>query len=122
MANRLLITGSRTWVDVATIKDALERYKAQFPNPMLISGNCSTGADAIAETLAKRMGYAIELYPARWNLYGKSAGFRRNALMVSKDITHCFAFIRNNSAGATHCLGLVNAANIPAKVWHVTDC
>lgn len=120
--HRLLITGSRTWTDKDTIWAALRNYKAQFTQPVLISGHCPMGADAIAEIAAKELGYAIELYPARWRLYGKSAGFRRNALMVSRDITHCFAFIRNNSAGATHCLGLVNAANIPTKVWHVTDC
>lgn len=118
---RLLVTGSRTWDDVDCIVDALERYWNCYGVAILISGNCPNGADDIAEHEAAELGYVLELYPANWNRYGKRAGFIRNAAMVAAKPTHCMAFIRNNSPGATHCLELAKAAGIPTRVWHVTD-
>jgi len=113
---RLLVTGSRGWTDGGTIWHALRMFKSQCANqPTLISGKCPTGADAIAEYAAKELGYRLELYPADWARYGKRAGFIRNEVMVNANPTHCFAFIVENSPGASHCLALANKAGIPAK-------
>lgn len=111
---RYLVTGSRDWVDADVIKRELEHVLVMYPYPreLLVSGACPTGADAIAETLWRQWGRPIERHPADWKTYGKAAGFRRNAEMVKLGATFCFAFIRNESKGATHTADLAEAAGI----------
>ena len=50
----------------------------------LASGGCPEGGDRFAEVLAKSWQIPIKIYYAKWNKYGKSAGFIRNKL-VAKD-------------------------------------
>lgn len=48
----------------------------------LVSGHCPTGADRIAENIARGWDWTVELHAADWNRHGKRAGFLRNAEMV----------------------------------------
>lgn len=49
----------------------------------IVSGGCPQGADHFAEHLARKHQIPITIHYARWNRYGKSAGFLRNS-----DISH----------------------------------
>ena len=40
------------------------------------------GADRLGERYAKEHGYKVIYMPADWDLYGKSAGFKRNVQMA----------------------------------------
>lgn len=116
MNRRVLVTGSRDWRDVQAVRDALVRVADtwQRESIVLVSGACPTGADAIAERLARReFGWAVERHPAEWNVHGKGAGFKRNAHMVQLGADLCLAFIRNGSRGASHTAALAEAASIP---------
>lgn len=93
----------------------------------LVHGDCPTGADALADTVARSWGAEVEPHPALWRPYGKydpTAGFKRNSLMVAKGADVCLAFIGrcnkigcpdrglHGSHGATHCADLAEAAGI----------
>ena len=43
---------------------------------VIISGTAS-GADRLGERYAKEKGFQLRRFPADWNRYGKSAGYRR---------------------------------------------
>lgn len=118
---RILITGSRSWTEAATIRHALI-FRIPWQHVTIVSGACPTGADKLCEEAAEMLGYAIERHPARWNVYGKAAGFRRNEEMVKLGADRCLAFIRNNSSGASHTARLAQKAGIPTHIWRVTDC
>jgi hypothetical protein len=109
---RVLVTGSRTWIDTATIRKALNTVWGDG-SAVLVSGACPRGADHIAERIWRGWGGCVELHPANWAQYGRSAGFRRNAEMVAVGATVCLAFIRNTSRGASHTADLTEAAGIP---------
>jgi len=113
---RLLITGSRTWVDEKAIEKQFQLVYARYGHQVtLVSGACKNGADAICEAIAKYLYWEVETHPADWNAYGKSAGFKRNAQMVELGADACLAFIKDNSRGASHTAGLAEAAGIPTK-------
>lgn len=117
MTYRILVTGSRDWDDRDTIIGALWGYTDSFPEQtlddfVLVSGACPTGADRIAEEACERAGVRVERHPADWNRYGKSAGFRRNAEMVSLGADICLAFIKNGSKGASMTARLADEAGI----------
>jgi hypothetical protein len=117
---RLLVTGSRTWHDIAAIERALAVILDRHPEGvLLVHGACPRGADAIAAAYAARTpGYQIEAHPADWHRYGRAAGYRRNAEMITLGADGCAAFIRDNSPGSTHAVQLARVAGIP--VWVCT--
>ncbi|WP_199842664.1 MULTISPECIES: DUF4326 domain-containing protein [Streptomyces] len=86
-SHALLVTGSRTWNDEKHMRQALnDAWRAWGPSnvirPVLISGHCPEGADAMAERLWRNAGFEILTFPADWSAHGKRAGLRRNQEMV----------------------------------------
>lgn len=94
----ILVTGSRTWADVSSMRTAFNRiWLAWDPalaqarvrppltqtvtRPLLISGDCPSGADAMAQRLWYGLDLEVLLLPADWSK-GRDAGFIRNQYMV----------------------------------------
>lgn len=50
-------------------------------NKVLIVSGGAKGADSLAERYAKEMHFPLIVFPAEWDKYGKSAGYKRNELM-----------------------------------------
>jgi hypothetical protein len=125
MTKRLLVTGSRTWTNAATIEDALrgafhELRDYGWERIVLVSGACPEGADAIAEHIWTYHHQQVERHPVEWRPYGiynPEAGKARNKVMVDLGADLCLAFIHRNSSGATHCANLAEAAGIPVRRW-----
>jgi hypothetical protein len=115
---RILITGSRDWEDVGAVEQAMVKAAlgVQYEQVTLVSGNCPTGADRIAEDVAMNLGMSVERHPARWDVLGKRAGFVRNVEMVSTGADVCLAFCRNNSRGTRMTIELARKAGIPTYV------
>lgn len=92
---RILVTGSREWTDTRIIRDALEQaWYELLPagEPVLVHGDCPTGADRIARDIWRGRGHVDEPHPAAWDTHGRSAGFRRNADMAKLGADLCLAF------------------------------
>ncbi|MGI8817454.1 MAG: DUF2493 domain-containing protein [Pseudonocardia sp.] len=78
---RVLITGSRTWTDVAVIRAAL--VQVWHPDTVLVSGGCPRGADALCEQCWQAWGGQVERHRADWARHGRAAGYRRNTHLVA---------------------------------------
>ena len=119
---RVIVTGSRDWPTPDDVEEALDEVLLSTKWLTLVHGACPTGADLQANEWAKQKilkGAPVEIepHPALWNLYGKSAGYRRNAEMVSQNANLCLAFIHNDSDGASHTESLAKNADIPTKTY-----
>lgn len=105
-SHALVITGSRSWDDEAEMKRAFQdiwlTWGAQnVTRPVLLSGNCPRGADAMAEALWESEGFDIIRMPADWSADGRAAGMIRNQKMINRilqlrevgTVIRCAAFL-----------------------------
>ncbi len=94
---RLLVCGGRTYgymLDkqgykrpdpkvLRYIHDCLSPY-AKLDDPLTLIQGGAKGADEFAKKWALANNIEVEEYKANWDKYGRSAGFKRNAEMLSK--------------------------------------
>lgn len=120
MLTRVLVTGSRSWYDEATIKLHLRELFDEHPRAILMHG-AARGVDAVAARLWRSWGGAVEAHRADWERYGPRAGYVRNARMVERAPIVCIAFIHNQSKGASMCVELARAAGIETRVFELRD-
>lgn len=113
---RILITGSREWMNVDLIRTIFEGTKFNSAATTLVSGHCR-GADLLCERIAKELGWMIEPHEADWELFGKRAGYIRNVHMVSLGADICLAFIKDHSKGSTNTAYLSRTANIQTYIF-----
>ncbi|BBC53858.1 hypothetical protein [Mycobacterium phage PP] len=114
---RVLITGSRDWVDRTTIWTALQSELELFGSLTIVHGG-ARGADDIADRWAwgkSQEGYDVEVerHDADWETHGKRAGIIRNQEMVDLGADVCYAFPLASGTGTRHCMSRAMAAGIP---------
>jgi YspA, cpYpsA-related SLOG family len=118
---RLLVTGSRTWTDYSVIRDTLYMAFLQLggqAEPITLVHGGAKGADMMAgEIWSRNSGMPVEVHRAMWEIWGKKAGRNRNEVMVSLGADLCLAFIKDSSAGASHCAAIAEAASIPVRYF-----
>lgn len=76
----LLVAGSRDYCDYDEFKQVMDYTHNKYHIDKIVSGG-ARGADSLAERYAKENNIPIKVFPAKWSVYGKSAGFIRNADM-----------------------------------------
>lgn len=114
---KLIVAGGRNFIDtqvmITVLMDLVEKGKID-PNPELVCG-MARGADILAFRLWKQENMQIHVFPAEWDKYGKSAGFRRNKEMGEfADAAVCFW--DGNSKGTKHMIDIMNRLNKPVYV------
>lgn len=115
---RIVIGGCRYYNNYQVFKEYVDNCfdginKSEI---VILSGHCS-GVDSMAELYAKQNNITLEIYPADWHKFGKSAGPRRNKQMV--DNADCvIAFWDNQSRGTQ---SLINFAKESDKMLFVKD-
>ena len=111
---RCIIAGSRDFADY----DLMDRklcsiFSGRLPYE-IVSGT-ARGADQLGETWARIHHVPVKRFPANWNLYGKSAGMRRNKEMVEYS-THAIFFWDGKSTGTKHCLDYAKDKGLTVRV------
>ena len=118
---RLIITGSRDWVDRPTIEQQITLATlGHYPDEVVIVHGNARGADTIAAAIATERGMVSEPHPADWRAHGKAAGPIRNAEMVACGADAALAFPIGPSPGTRGCIDLITAAKIPLVITEGT--
>lgn len=76
---KLIIAGSRSITNYNIVIDCMNLVSQNITE--IVSGTAS-GVDRLGERWAIENNIPIKKFPANWNLYGKSAGYKRNELMA----------------------------------------
>lgn len=76
---KVIIAGSRDITDPQVLLDALQEIDWQISQ--VVCG-MARGADKLGYDWAKANNVPIAEFPADWNRYGKSAGYKRNVEMA----------------------------------------
>ncbi len=80
----------------------------QCSSPRLVHAvfhGAARGADALVDRAARRLGLPVRAVPAQWSRYGRSAGPRRNGLMLEQ--AQALAEARSTAAHAVGVLVLL---------------
>lgn len=103
---KLIIAGTRDFDDYEKMRKEVDAFlkKHQVDAPEIVSGGAK-GADALGERYAREKGYAINRFPAKWNLFGKAAGPIRNEKMA-RYADACIVFWDGESRGTRSMIAL----------------
>lgn len=112
MKHKLIIAGGRDFNDYKLLQDTILPLLPSIGE--IVSGTCS-GADKLGERFADEHCIPIKQFPANWNLYGKSAGPRRNAQMAAY-ADACVVFWDGKSRGTKSMIELAIKYKLPLKV------
>ena len=131
---RIAIVGSRDFHDYEYLRQELTKYicsnfdafeengklyrrRTTWPNIAIVSGG-ARGADTLAEDFADQYNLEKLIFKPDWDLYGKRAGFVRNAKIVDNcDVL--FAFQINKSKGTQHSIDLAKEKSKEVYVFEL---
>jgi len=114
---KVIIAGSRGFSNYKLLREKCNQYlreKRKDYNIIIISGG-ARGADFYGEKYAQDEGFPLEIYPANWNKFGKSAGFRRNEQMAEV-ADALIAFWDGKSHGTKHMIEIMENKKLLVKV------
>lgn len=115
---KIVVAGTRSFNNYKMMCDVLDKMNLS-KNDCIISG-CAMGADWLGEKYAKEHGLKLERYPAKWGLYGKSAGYIRNQEMgdvCDKGVV----FWNGTSRGSKHMIDILHKLDKPCEIVMYTE-
>ena len=112
---RVLVCGDRSWSNLAPILRELKRLR-----PTVVIHGGARGADTLAGAAARQLKIPVEVFPAQWDLYGKSAGPIRNKQMLVEgkpDLVLAFHTDIMASRGTRDMVRRAERAGVPFEIW-----
>jgi hypothetical protein len=121
---RVIIAGGRDFNDYNLLERNVNDILKIYDNKIRIISGTAKGADQLGEKFAKDNHYELSRFPANWDLYGKSAGYRRNAEMAkfaveNGNIGILIAFWNGKSRGTKHMIDLAKRYNL--KIIYIIE-
>jgi hypothetical protein len=116
--NRVIIAGGRDFADYNRLCWFMDQWVLDNDmgpdNTDFISGEAK-GADSLGKKWALSRGYKVALFPANWELYGKSAGYIRNKQMAD-EATHLVAWWNENSKGTGNMIWVATKVGLKVHI------
>lgn len=118
---RVIVCGSRTWVDGDTVMRALNRVLIENEgHRFTVVHGAARGADQLGALAAQRLGLECESFPAMWARDGHVAGFKRNLRMLetAPDLVLAFKSKIDHSyrtGGTEHMMRIALGAGVPVR-------
>lgn len=110
---RVIIAGSRSFSDYDSLKQVIQESK--FEINQVISGGAK-GADFLGEKYAKDNNIDLRIFPAKWDEFGKKAGFIRNKEMAD-NADALIAFWDQKSKGTKSMIDIAENKGLKVYVY-----
>jgi hypothetical protein len=111
---KIIVAGSRGFNDYDYLKSSLDNIIGDKFDVEIVTG-MARGADTLGIKYANEMGHEVKEFPAQWDKYGKSAGYKRNAEMAQYADT-CVCFWDGFSKGTKHMIDLAYKYNLKVYI------
>lgn len=109
---KTIIAGTRTCENIALLEEAISECGWEITE--VISGT-ARGADRLGEIYATRNQLPCVKFPANWDLYGKSAGYKRNVEMAEYGEA-LIALWDGKSRGTMHMINIARSKGLKVYV------
>lgn len=113
---KVIVAGSRGFNNYLALERVLDKLLINKKDIEIVSGT-ARGADKLGEKYAEHKKLKIAKFPAQWNKFGKSAGYKRNAQMADY-ADACVVFWDGESRGTKHMIDLANKKNLQLRVYN----
>lgn len=114
MSFKVIIAGSRDFNDYDRLAERMDFYLQNQSAVEIVSGT-ARGADKLGENYAAESRLPVARFPAKWDLYGRSAGYKRNAVMADY-ADALVAFWDGASRGTKHMINLAKEKNLKVRI------
>ena len=111
---KVIIAGGRNFRDYNQLRESCDNILVNQKEVEIVSGTAA-GADTLGERYAQEKGYEVKKFPAQWDLYGKSAGYKRNQQMAEY-ADGLIAFWDGKSRGTKHMIDIANKMGLKVRV------
>lgn len=112
---RTIIAGGRDFQDYALLyREAEDFFHILHSFPTIVTGG-ARGADSLGKKYALEEEVKHREFPAKWDEYGKSAGYRRNVEMAEY-AEALLAFWDGKSKGTKHMIDIALEKGLLVKV------
>ena len=79
----LIIAGGRSFANYSLLREKVDFMLSDISEEIEIVSGLAAGADSLGCLYAHERNLPVKHFPANWNKFGKSAGFKRNLEMAS---------------------------------------
>lgn len=114
---KVIVAGGRDFTNYHVAREVLVKLMDKTNGDLEIISGMARGADTLGILFAHEFGLAIHKFPAKWNVYGKRAGYIRNVDMASIG-DMLIAFWDGKSRGTQH---MINIAKEKGLKYIVLD-
>lgn len=117
---KVIVAGGRDFIDVEAATDFLNRvYQKRYVRIEVVCGE-AIGADLVGRRIAEANNCTIHSFPAQWDTFGRSAGYRRNAEM-GNFADELVAFWDGKSKGTRHMITYMQKLGKPVHIYVYGD-
>jgi len=114
--HRVIIAGSRDFSNYSLLACKMDLFTVGWDKETIkVVSGAARGADTLGERWAEEHDIPIKRFRAKWDEYGRSAGYRRNDQMANYT-THLVAFHVDESRGTAHMIESARKAGLEVVV------
>lgn len=114
---KTIIAGSRSIMSYEKVAGIIDTYHEIKKITEVVSGGAQ-GVDTLGEVWAERNGIPVKQFLAEWDVYGRSAGYRRNEEMGNY-ADYLLAIWDGNSRGTKHMIDYMKERGKPYSVCYL---
>lgn len=114
---KLIIAGGRHFCGYKKAEEFLNETYKDYTGKVEVVCGMAKDADEVGRQIALTSKMKVHEFPAEWDKYGKSAGYKRNVVMANF-ADELVAFWDGKSKGTQHMIDIMQALNKPVHICY----